>query len=94
MSQDCPGGIGNEVTTKSECREAAQYFRFPLAYEWAGHHGPKISVGFRGFPRNCFVNADPTAGTKNPVWFNYDQDIAPSRGCPHGVPCKAVCKIG
>ena len=78
VSQGCRG-IGTEVTTVEECREAARYVRIPLGNPFAGWWGQ------RGTQRNCLVNA-------NRVWFNYDQRVAPSSGCRGGI-CVALCKI-
>ena len=78
VSQGCRG-IGTEVTTVEECREAARYVRIPLGNPFAGWWGQ------RGTMRNCLVNA-------NRVWFNYDQRVAASSGCRGGI-CVALCKI-
>ena len=74
--QDCPGGIGNEVTTESECREAARDLRLPLGAPFAGWWGQ------RGNQRNCLFGA-------NKVWFNYDQRAkAPSRDTLNAAVCR------
>ena len=62
VSQDCPGGIGDEVSTESECREAARELRLPEGVAFAGFW-PSPSCH-----RNCLVH-------QNKVWFNYGKNM-------------------
>ena len=85
--EECPGGIGNEVNTDAECREAARYLRLPI-----GQFG-QFAGFFPAMQRNCYV-ASNIYGTH--VWFNTDKRREPTSRCGPvnhvSTTCAAVCR--